>query len=211
MKPAAEEPRRAYQQSKRADATEATGERIVDAALRLVSERWMDEFTLAEIAKSAEVTVQTVIRRFGSKEGVLAAITDRLASEMQRTAPEARIDSLDDAIRRLMDDYERTGDMTWRILAQEERHPYLLPLINIGRAHFRAWIERSFAGAIAARPPARRQALVDGLVAAMDVFVWKLLRRDMGRSREQTAAILTTQVQALLGPATAPRSKPEKP
>jgi AcrR family transcriptional regulator len=53
--------------SARAEAAEATGERILDAALELFGERPTDQIPLDEVASRAGVSVQTVIRRFGGK------------------------------------------------------------------------------------------------------------------------------------------------
>ncbi len=40
--------------------------------------------------------------------------------------------------------------------------------------------------------------LVPELIVATDVYTWKLLRRDQGLSREQTAAAIRHMVQAIL-------------
>ena len=63
---------RAYQQNARAESTEATGRRIVDAFLHRLMNHWFDEITLDQVAADAGVTVQTVVRRFGGKDGLLA-------------------------------------------------------------------------------------------------------------------------------------------
>jgi hypothetical protein len=41
-------------------------------------------------------------------------------------------------------------------------------------------------------------AIVDELVVATDVYAWKLLRRDRGLSRDETAAAIRRIVDALL-------------
>jgi hypothetical protein len=40
--------------------------------------------------------------------------------------------------------------------------------------------------------------MLDALVIATDVYAWKLLRRDMGRSRDATAATIESMIRALL-------------
>ena len=57
---------RHYAQRARAQATEATARRIVDAFLARLMAQWFDEITLDRVAEDAGVTVQTVVRRFGS-------------------------------------------------------------------------------------------------------------------------------------------------
>jgi hypothetical protein len=40
---------------------------------------------------------------------------------------------------------------------------------------------------------------VDALIVATDLSVWRLLRHDLGRSREETAAVITRTVHAIVG------------
>lgn len=47
-------------------------------------------------------------------------------------------------------------------------------------------------------PGERRAVLVDALVCACDVYTWKLLRRDMGRSRAEAEATMTVMIESLL-------------
>ena len=61
----------------RRQSTAATGERVLDAAVELFWYPPTDQIALEEVAGRAGVTVQTVIRRFGSKDGLIAAAADR--------------------------------------------------------------------------------------------------------------------------------------
>jgi AcrR family transcriptional regulator len=61
----------------RAEATTATGERILDTAIAVFWQRPVDDISLEEVARRAGVSVQTVIRRFGGKHGLLAAAAER--------------------------------------------------------------------------------------------------------------------------------------
>src|SRR5215207_7199490 len=77
-------PKRVYRQSARALAAEATGERILDAFDSQFRKRWFDEIRLEGVAREAGVTIQTVIRRFGAKEGLLDAMHQRLGGEIRQ-------------------------------------------------------------------------------------------------------------------------------
>ena len=57
---------RPYTMRARAEAAQATAERILDAALEAFGSSAFSEVTLQEIADRAGVSVQTIIRRFGS-------------------------------------------------------------------------------------------------------------------------------------------------
>ena len=117
---------RSYHQIARAESTEATGRRIAEAFLARLMKQWLDEITLDRVAEDAGVTVQTVVRRFGGKEGLLSSATEIFGEqvEAQRATPPGDIDRL---IENLLGDYERTGDAVIRLLALEERHPAVEP------------------------------------------------------------------------------------
>lgn len=180
---------RSYRQGARAQAAAETHRRIVRAFLGHMQQRWFDEIRLEDVARDAEVTVQTVIRRFGNKEGLIEAATYQLSDEIQarrlHNPSEPRA-----ALKSLVDDYELTGDLAIRILAQEPRHPALSKLLNFGRARHRAWVCEVFAPLIGKLPPPDRDRRVSALVAVTDVYTWKLLRRDLGHSPAETVEIM---------------------
>jgi hypothetical protein len=45
---------------------------------------------------------------------------------------------------------------------------------------------------------AERRLVTDALVCACDVYTWKLLRRDMGRTRPQTQKTMLCMVRSIL-------------
>ena len=181
---------RSYTQKRRAKTTEATGERIVDSFLNRLLKHWYDEITLKEVAAEAGVTVQTLVRRFGGKGGLLKEAVAKLAGEIN----DQRVTSYEDPVvlvESLLDDYERTGDAVLRLLALEHRHEDLADLLDFGRSQHREWVVRTFPG------PLDREAL-DILVVATDVYTWKLLCRDMGREREQYRDIVIGLIDRVL-------------
>jgi hypothetical protein len=93
-------------------------------------------------------------------------------------------------------DYEKGGDATIRVLALEQRVPALRPFMERGRAGHRAWIQEAFADHLPPEGPERERAIALHQ-AATDVYVWKLLRRDLGLSRAATIDAMRTMVDAL--------------
>lgn len=65
--------KRPYRMRARVEAAAETGRRILRAAIGLGPEILSDQATLDDVAERAGVTVQTVLRRFGSKEGLIVA------------------------------------------------------------------------------------------------------------------------------------------
>ena len=65
---------RQYRMKVRAEASEETGQRILEAAQQLFGEPLYDQVSLQAVADRAGVGVQTVIRHFTSKEQLFAAV-----------------------------------------------------------------------------------------------------------------------------------------
>jgi AcrR family transcriptional regulator len=177
-----------YSMELRAAAAEATHERILSAAADAFLEDWYDAVTIAAIAKRAGVSGQTVINHFGSKEELATAAYEHLGREITLRRYEPEPGDVHGALEVLIDDYEITGDAVVRMLALEEKVPTLAPMLATGREGHRRWVEEMFLA----------PELVPELVVATDVYTWKLLRRDQGLSRDQTAAAMLRIVQALL-------------
>jgi len=141
--------------------------------------------------------VQTVLRRFEGKEGLLAAAIGTFATQVNARR-ECPVGDIEAAVAALMKDYEQVGDAVLRLLALEERHPALQEALNHGRGHHRRWVAEVFAPQLTGLGAAARARALDGLVVATDVFTWKLIRRDMARSTAATGAMIADLTRAVL-------------
>lgn len=188
---------RPYTMRARAASVEQTRRRILDATFDLASERLVSEISLDDVAQTAEVSVQTVLRQFGSRAGLLEATTEYAAGQVaaERTAPSGDLAA---AVRVLVDHYEQRGRMTLLLLAQEDGDPTIRAITDQGRTLHRTWVAEAFADDLAPLPQHRRDELTDLLVVATDVYTWKLLRRDRQLSRTVTESRITRLVEALL-------------
>lgn len=191
--------KRAYRMRARAEAAEATGERILDAVEAVHIERPFKEVTLDSVAERAGVTVQTVLRRFGSKPLLFAAVLERMAVRVSEQRGAAPAGDVTGAVRVLVDVYEEFGDTVLRLLSEEEGRPVLRALTDQGRVYHKRWCERVFAAALEGLRGVERERRVAQLVAVCDVYVWKLLRRDRGLSRRQTELAMRELVESLMG------------
>src|SRR3954464_6579875 len=82
--------KRSYRMRVRAEQVAATRERILATAMQLFGTRLYDEVSLDDVAAGAEATVQTVIRHFGSKDSLFAAVADWSSERMVAPREEAR-------------------------------------------------------------------------------------------------------------------------
>jgi AcrR family transcriptional regulator len=182
----------------RAEAAAATAERILDAAIEVFWETPGEQVSLDEVARRAGVTVQTVIRRFGGRDGLFAAAAEREAARVARTRGQAPAGDPPGAVKVLMDHYEAMGDRVVRLLAEEVRSPALRPVVERGRMLHREWCAHLFAPALETRAGAERKRTLAQLVAVCDVYTWKLLRRDAGLSRRQTELAVLELLEPIL-------------
>jgi AcrR family transcriptional regulator len=198
--PAQTAQKRSYRGHVQAEVAALTAQRILQAALALFEEQWIDHITFEQIAERAGVTVQTIIRRFGSKEQLLAEVGRLAYREVTQQRDEAPVGDIAGAIENLLAHYETVGKRALRTLSQEERDPVLHQMAEEGRLYHRQWVERVFAPFLLSLDPQRRARLTAMLVAVTDVYVWKLLSQDMELDREQTGIALQELIQALLPP-----------
>src|SRR5690349_353484 len=143
---------RRYEMSGRTAAMERTREAILDAAVELFTGAWFDEVTIADIARRAQVSQQTVVNHFGSKIDLyLTGLGERYVPEVLAVREAAVPGDVDSIVAAVMEDYEATGDGTIRILALAERTPELVPVVEGGRQSHQAFVRRVFAPALARR------------------------------------------------------------
>lgn len=179
----------------RATAAAATKTRIRRAAVELQFDRTFDGLTLEDVARSAETTVRTVLRLFGSKENLVAA-----ALETSRTWGHGSVDpgNVEAAIRGLFDHYEKIGDSVVLRLADEPRVPALTPMLDAGRASHRHWVEEAFAPQLARVAGRERTLLRNALLVATDVYAWKVLRRDMKLALPAAEAVVRRVITSII-------------
>lgn len=190
--------RRAYTMGVRAEAAAATAERILDATVDVFWELPTNQVSLDEVARRARVTVQTVIRRFGGRDGLIAAAADRQFDKVRRERAQAPVGDVAGVVQNLVEHYETYGDGVFKMLAEEERNPGLREIADRGRAMHREWCTGVFARSLSTLKGLDRTRRLAEFVAVCDAYVWKLLRRDAGLSRRQTELALIELLNPLV-------------
>jgi AcrR family transcriptional regulator len=190
--------KRAYVMRARAESAGATRQRILDAAVDALWERRLTEVRLEDIATRAEVTVQTVLRIFGSKPELVELAWGALRDRIMRQRDSAEPGDIDATVRALYDHYEAVGDFVIRNLADEQIDPALEEGLERGRREHRRSMQRQFGPLFATHTPKQRKLVLDCLVAACDVYTWKLLRRDLCRTRQEAEACVRRMVSGIL-------------
>ena len=182
----------------RAESTEQTRARIVRAAVEAVTETVSLDFGLAEVAVRAGTTVQTILRHFGSRDGLMQAARQLALAEViaERQVPPGDAAA---AVRTIVRHYERMGDWVLAMLAREGRDPAIREVTGSGRQVHRDWVRATFAPQLAGRSADDVAVLTDLLVVATDVYTWKLLRRDAMLTVSQVERRRLTMIGAITG------------
>jgi AcrR family transcriptional regulator len=189
---------RAYHSRSRTASAEETGRRILQATLDLFLAGPLADVTLNAVAARAGVAVQTVIRRFDDRMGLIHSTAEFAAAEVARQRGAAPAGDVPAAVDNLVEHYETTGALALKMLAEEETSPVLAEITEGGRRLHRQWCERVFA------PFLTDDYLPDGVerkrrlaqfVAVCDVYTWKLLRLDAGLGKDQVALSLLEMLE----------------
>lgn len=181
----------------RAESSERTAERILQATVDIFWERPGTDMSLDDVARRAGVSVRTVIRRFGSKEQLVAAAAEWSADRVTAQRSQAPAGDIPGSVEVLLDHYEEYGDRVVRLLAAEVEIPALSAVADRGREVHVQWCRDVFAPYLRASPAAMRRRRLAQFVTICDVYSWKLLRRDSGLSRAQTRIALVEMLTPL--------------
>ena len=189
--------KRPYVMTARAAKAEATRTRIRVSAMDVYLHEPIEDFTLETVASRAGTTVQTVLRIFGSKDELVYAALEEMAAGgvFLRPAPPGDIKA---AVSAFFDIYESVGDLVMERLNEERRRPALKPALDQGRENHRDGVKTAFAPLLNKLHGAARTQLLTILVVLTDVYIWKLLRRDMALSRAAAEAIVRQMISGVI-------------
>ena len=149
---------------------------------------------------SAGVSVQTILRAFGSKDGLLV-------KTLEYEAPAAldfsvysniKIEDLDQLVTTLFKIYEKIGDLVIHALAHEHRSPEFQKSLDVGRDFHKALVSGAFGIYIHRRPLSERSVLFHALLTATDIYMWKILRRDEVLSFDASVATVVLTLKSLI-------------
>jgi AcrR family transcriptional regulator len=205
------QPQRAYKQVARAKAREQTRETLLRAATEEVEQDSWSQASLESVAGRAGVSKQTALRHFGSKQGLLDAVISRTSSLVVKERNDAPIGDIRGAVASLVRHYERYGDIMVRLLPYrdavvrvmggESRRNPLSRAVDHGHEVHEEWVLRTFEPQLAnLDDPCTRDRRLAQLVAICDVYVWKILRRDIGLQRPQVEEAVVEMIERLLAP-----------
>jgi AcrR family transcriptional regulator len=190
------EPRK-YTKVARAEAELRTRTALLDAAERAFFKERFDDISLARVAAAEGVTMPTLLRHFGSKDGLTAAAFERAIARAGEERMSAPTDDIAGAVDNLLDHYATHGHRGLKLEAMGETGP-AADMRRRGRELHYAWVAHAFGRWLAGPEREQRRA---ALIALCDVHTWDLLVNHLGMPRADVRATLTLSIRRLLGEA----------
>jgi AcrR family transcriptional regulator len=181
----------------RAASSAQTVDAILDAAYTRFRAKSYDAVSLADVADGAGVALKTILRRFGSKDGLLVAVA-RKYSAREHTDRRVPVGDIPAATRILAGRYEDSMDMLARFWPLEDRVPSVGSGLANARAYHRAWLSETFAPYLPRRRGALHEQRLCELVGATELYIWHLWRRRMGVSAATAEQALIETLRALV-------------
>lgn len=181
----------------RAEREERTRTALLDAAEAAFFSRPWDQISLQDVADAAGVTKQTLLRHFGSKEGLLEQGLARAFDRVRAQRMSAPAGDIEGAVDNLLDHYEEWGERALRMGAMDGRAPTRALRIAARQVHY-DWVEHAFGPWLARARGRERERLHGALIVLCDVQSWGILARDRGLPRAEVRATLVLAIKRLL-------------
>jgi AcrR family transcriptional regulator len=191
--------RRPYKKVAREQSQQRTREALLDAADEELSRDGLSNASLESVAAKAGVTKQTLLRHFGSKEGLIEAAIRRASELVRKERARAPIGDVPGAVHNLMDHYERWGKLVMRVLAEEHRSSLVRKMTDRGRQVHYDWVDYAFGPQLEDMDEEARLRRRAALIALCDVHTWWLLSHDLGLERSELHATLTDAIESVIG------------
>jgi AcrR family transcriptional regulator len=189
---------RPYRQVARARARQRTREALIAAAQsEFFAGRW-EEASLEAIAASARVTKQTLLRHFGSKDGLLERAVEQGFDEVRAQRFNAPSGDVAGAVENLLEHYERWGERAIRIAAVDGLGEVAAGLGRKARQLHYDWVEHAFGSSLERLSTKDRRRRRAALIALCDVQTWRLLSHDLELSRAEVRATLIDAIESLI-------------
>jgi AcrR family transcriptional regulator len=192
--------KRPYKQVARAQAQQRTRDALQDAAIEEFTQGNWAKVPLEALAGRAGVTKQTLLRHFGSKDGLLMQALAHSASDAVQQRWSAPQGDVEGAVENVLDHYEAWGERSLRVGAWlEGGAPELARLSQMARQLHYNWVEYAFGPQLDRLRGQARVRCRAALIVLCDVHTWWLLSHDLGFERSEVLATLTNAIERLLG------------
>ena len=171
---------------------------IIKAVGRLWMQYPINEITLEMIAQDAGVTTRTILRKFGSKENLVAESLSYDPAGISAERDNVKVGDIDDLLRTLLSNYENMGEAAIRTIFLEPGFEIARKIGEQGRKQHRAWCIKVFAPYLPDRKSKEFEIQLNSFIAVTEIYLWKLLRKDQKLSKAKTFTIFKNMVEGVV-------------
>lgn len=191
------EKKRSYHMMERAEKVARNDRKIMEAMADLWLAMPLSELTLDKVAQKSGVTVRTILRKFGSKEALLKACIENERDRFTHKRTQVSPGDLPGILDALLEEYERMGDALIRTLTVEYEFPSTYELLENARAFHREWCAMAFEPFLPSEASKTYETILSAFISATEFYLWKLLRRDLGKSLKECRQIFLFTLESL--------------
>lgn len=184
--------------SERARQVALNDRKVINAMSDLWLEMPLSEITLDKVSQRAGVTVRTILRKFGSKEGLFTACIESDGDRFTHKRMDVNPGDLSGIVDALLSEYEHMGNALVRTLTVEYDYPVIQNLLDKARRFHREWCLYVFEPFLPDPDSDNFDVVLSAFITATEFYLWKLLRKDLGKTREQCRQIFLFSLQSLV-------------
>lgn len=187
-----------YDNTNRQLEAEKTRQAIILAVARLWEKHSFRDITLQLVAQEAGVTTRTILRKFGSREGLFNEALSREAARISAERGKATPGDVEETLKVLLRSYESMGDAAIRNIYLEPELEIAQKIGDSGRRIHREWCMRMFAPFLPDAGHREYETALASYIAATEFYLWKLLRKDMRCTEKQTFTVFRNLIVGLI-------------
>ncbi len=187
-----------YDNSKRQIDAENNRIKIIHAFGRLWDQHSIKDITLEMVGKEAGVTTRTIMRKFGSKEGLLNESLPELTAKIESNRKVTKPGDIDAILNTLLSNYESMGEAAIRTIFLEPELEIARKIGAKGRELHRKWCIQMFSPHLPEPESPEYESRLNSFIAATEIYLWKLLRKDLNLSKAQTFAVFKNVIEGLV-------------
>ncbi|MGB4838816.1 MAG: TetR/AcrR family transcriptional regulator [Saprospiraceae bacterium] len=190
--------KRTYNNTSRAKNADKSTINVIHTTGLLWTKYAINDITLEMIAEHSGLTIRTLLRKFGTKENLFEACLAYDAAHVKKKRNMARKGDIGHIVSTLIENYEEMGDASIRTIFLEPDMEIARKIGQTGRETHRAWCAQVFEPFLPEQNANSYDMDLTTFITATEVYLWKLLRRDLGKSKEETIAIFTNLLRGLV-------------
>jgi hypothetical protein len=187
-----------YNNTNRQIKAEETKLLIIKAWGKLWTQYSINDITLDMIAEEANVTKRTILRKFGSKEGLMAESLSYDPAEISAKRGHAKPGDIDDILKTLLSNYENIGDAAIRTINLESELEVARQIGDKGRTLHRNWCKKVFAPFLPDPKSPNFEIQLTSFISVTEIYLWKLMRKDLKLSKKKTISVFKNMLEGII-------------